>query len=193
MSDLSDISQRFSGKGIFPHQMAWTLLLPIRNLYFSPKKLIERLGVKPDSVLLEIGCGPGYFSPAVAMAASKGRLYLTDIQPEMIAKAAKRLKKKGLTNVELTVCEGITLPYADSMFDGVYLITVLGEVAEQAAYAKEMFRILKPGGIVSITEQGGDPDALSLAEVKSILEPAGFLFEQHFGKGRSYTANFRKP
>jgi hypothetical protein len=55
MTDLSDISQRFSGKGIFPHQMAWTLLLPLRNLYLSPKKLIERLAVRPDSVLLEIG------------------------------------------------------------------------------------------------------------------------------------------
>lgn len=193
MTNLSEISQRFTGKGLFPPQMAWTLLLPLRNLYLSPKKLIERLAVRPDSVLLEIGCGPGYFSPAVAKAASKGRLYLTDIQPEMIAKAAKRLMKKGVTNVELTVCEGSTLPYADSMFDGIYLITVLGEVAEQGAYAQEMFRILKPGGIVSITEQGGDPDALSLDEVKSILEPAGFVFEQRFGKERTYTANFKKP
>lgn len=38
------------------------LLFPLRNIFLSPKKLIQRLELKEDHYVLEVGSGPGYFS-----------------------------------------------------------------------------------------------------------------------------------
>ena len=77
--------KEFTGKGIFPHQFAFTLLIPLRNIFLSPKQLIERLELKKNFAVLEIGPGPGYFSVKVAQYLTKGSLVLADIQEEMLA------------------------------------------------------------------------------------------------------------
>lgn len=192
MNQSQDIVGRLTGKGIYPHQFAWLLLLPFRNLYLSPRKLAFRLGLKEDSTVLEIGCGPGYFAPYIAKMIPKGKLFLTDIQKEMLDKARKRLQKKKVTNFEIQSCDGDSLNYPNASIDIIYMVTVLGEISNQKAYAKEMFRILKNGGIVSVSEQGGDPDSLSPDEIRNILEPEGFKVKIIYGKGRTFTANFIK-
>ena len=95
-----DILNRFAGKGVFPHQLAFTLLIPFRNIFLSPRELISRLGLKEGYEVLEVGPGPGYFSAVVARAIPKGRLVLTDIQQEMLDYAKKRLNKRKIYNVE---------------------------------------------------------------------------------------------
>ncbi|TGK80516.1 methyltransferase domain-containing protein [Leptospira montravelensis] len=192
MAEKQNVIQRLVGKGLYPSQMAWMLLLPFRNLYLSPAKLANRLDLKDDSIVLELGCGPGYFSPFIAKRIPKGKLYLADIQPEMLEKARSRMNRKGIKNVELSLTEKDSLPFPDNHFDKIYLVTVLGEISDPNSYAKEMFRVLKTNAIVSISEQAGDPDSLSLANVEKILLPTGLRLNRVFGKGRTYTANFIK-
>lgn len=186
------IWSRFSGKGLYPPKLAWMLLLPFRNLYLSPKRLAERLQIQPDWEILELGCGPAYFSPHIARLLQKGRLHLVDVQEEMIRKARKRIQKFGLENVSLEVTNGTSLNFPDKKFDCIYLITVLGEIQNLESMLGEISRVMKQNGLLSITEQGGDPDALTLDEVRGIIERFGFNFEQVFGKGKTFTANFRK-
>jgi len=58
---------------------------------------------------------------------------------------------------------------------------------------REVYRVLRPQGLLSITEQPGDPDFIPRHEVQRLAETEGFLFEQAFGRGRNFTVNFRKP
>ena len=58
----NSVIERFAKKGVFPYQFALTLLIPIRNIFLSPQKLIERLELKEGDNVLEVGAGPGYFS-----------------------------------------------------------------------------------------------------------------------------------
>jgi len=58
----NSILNRFAGKGVFPPQLAFTLLLPARNLILSPGKLNKRLNLQKDSVILEVCPGPGFYS-----------------------------------------------------------------------------------------------------------------------------------
>lgn len=183
----------FSGKGIFPYRWAFTLLIPLRNIFLSPKRLIERLEIKHDSTVLEIGPGPGYFSVGVARFLTGGKLVLADIQQEMLDHAKKRLTKRGLENVEYYRCDGTGFDLPDSTFDTIFMVTVLGEVADKEGYLRECFRMLKSGGILSISEQAGDPDKLSITEVRNLVEPIGFEFYKLYGKERNYTLNFKKP
>jgi ubiquinone/menaquinone biosynthesis C-methylase UbiE len=187
-----EIAGRFSGKGVFPYQMAFTLLIPLRNIFLSPGQLIRRLELNDSSRVMEVGPGPGYFSVKVAKAIPGGELVLADIQQEMLDYAKKRVDKRGLTNVSYTLCDGQTFPFPDHHFDRIFMVTVIGEVENREAYLQEFFRILKRGGILSISELAGDPDKMSTAEIRELCENAGFVLEKVHGNERNYTANFRK-
>lgn len=190
---LKTIWQGLSQPGrLFPHQLAFTLLIPLRNWALSPAELVRRLDLCPDSRILEVGCGPGYFSPALARAVPQGEVVLADIQPEMLAKARRRLEKRGIANAAYHLCDGSRFPFADCSFDRIVLVTVLGEVADQAAYLAEFRRLLAPKGRLSISESAGDADKLSRAELTKLLARHGFAPVQQFGNERNYTLNFGK-
>jgi len=182
----------FSSKGVFPHKWAFTLLIPLRNLILSPKKLINRMALSPDMNVLEVGPGPGYFSLPVAKQLTNGKLVIADIQPEMIEMARMRLESKGLTNVKYYICNGESFDFPNNSFDRIFLVTVLGEVEKRDTYLAEFKRMLKPNGILSISEQAGDPDKLSFIEVREMAERVGFRFHNIFGSVRNYTINFSK-
>lgn len=187
-----DIVKRFASKGVFPFQMAFTLLIPLRNVFLSPGQLIERLELDENSNVLEVGPGPGYFSIKVAKAIAQGKLVLADIQQKMLDFARKRIDKKGITNVDYYLCNGINLEFPDNSFDRIFMVTALGEVENKEAYLKDFYRILSPGGILSVSELAGDPDKLKSGEVKTLVENFGFKFYRMYGNERNYTVNFRK-
>ena len=191
-SKTPDILARFASRGIFPHQMAFTLLIPLRNFFLSPRQLISRLGLKENYSVLEVGPGPGYFSPHVARAVPGGRLVLADIQPEMLAKARKRLGRKGIQNVEYYLCDGDKFKLPDESFDVIFLITVIGEVENKEAYVREFARLLRKGGLLSFSELGGDPDKLTPDQIKDLVSNLGFSYDSIHGTSRNYTINFRK-
>ncbi len=179
-------------KGVFPHQLAFTLLIPFRSIFLSPKRLVSYLELKRDYRVLEVGPGPGYFSVEVARAIPDGELVLTDIQEEMLAKARARLTSKRIPNVEYHLCDGEGFPFKNKEFDVIYMVTVLGEVENRKKYAGEFFRMLRPGGILSVSEQAGDPDKMSVNEIKGLFLAAGFEFNRLYGTEKNFTVNFRK-
>lgn len=187
-----DVLRRVTSKGIFPHQYAFTLLIPFRNIFLSPKGLIRRLELKDDMRVMEVGPGPGYFSIPVARRLKQGSLVLADIQQEMLDYAKKRIEKKGLSNVEYYLCSGDSFGFEKNSFDRIYLITVIGEVEKKEVYFKDFHRMLKPGGLLSISELAGDPDKMTPDELRNLAEPVGFKFLKLFGTDRNYTVNFAK-
>ena len=186
------VSRRFAGKGVFPYQMAFTLLIPLRRLLLSPAALVNRLDLAAGHHVLEIGPGPGYFSLEAAKRLPQGRLYLYDIQPEMLAHARRRLKKRGYTNVEYHRAGGARFPFADNTFDRIFLVTVLGEVANRDVYLQEIARTLKPGGVVSVTEMQGDPDKLEEEELDALFPAAGLEKGRRYRTFAGFTLNFSK-
>lgn len=185
--------ERLTGKGVYPVEYAGVLLTPFRRLIFPPGRLIKLMRPRQSDQVLEIGCGPGYFSPAVANYLHRGTLTLFDYQDAMLDIAEQRLKERGVANYVRVQGDAKALPFADSQFDVAFMITVLGEVGSIDAALSEAGRVLKPGGLLSITEQFGDPDFIGLSMLRSAAINAGMIFERRFGPRFFYTANFRKP
>jgi ubiquinone/menaquinone biosynthesis C-methylase UbiE len=154
---------------------------------------VRRLRLTPTDHVLEIGPGPGYFSPTIARKLQQGHLVLFDIQPEMLEKASSRLKAAGLDNSETRQGSAELLPFPDGSFDTVFLVAVLGEVPNPPQAMIEAARVLKPGGRLSNTEVRGDPDFLTEEYVRALAHDAGLEPERRFGGPRFYTLNFRKP
>jgi ubiquinone/menaquinone biosynthesis C-methylase UbiE len=179
-------------KSIFPYRWAFTLLIPIRNIFLSPKQVINRLELKNDMNVLEVGPGPGYFSVKVASALTNGHLVIADIQTEMLQLAEKRLKKRGIFNVESYLCDGRAFSFQDESFDRIFMVAVLGEVENKASYITEFHRLLKRGGILSISELFGDPDKMSVQSLKNLVVDSGLSFYKHCGNMWNYTVSFLK-
>ena len=182
----------FSGKGVFPSKYAFTLLIPFRNIFLSPKKLIQRLDLQENHRVLEIGPGPGYFSVPVSKVLKKGSLVLLDIQQEMLDIAKKRLEKRKIENVDYLLCNGVEIDLEANSFDRVFMVAVIGEIENRNKYLKEIHRLLKDDGMLSISELAGDPDKLSTEELEQLVSSFGFKAIQCFGSEKNYTMNFEK-
>ncbi|MEX2208352.1 MAG: class I SAM-dependent methyltransferase [Myxococcota bacterium] len=186
-----DVWRRFSGRGAYPHELAFMLTLPLRRLIQSPRTLVGRLHLQPDSRVLEVGPGPGYFSAAAARELPRGRLVLFDLQREMLAKARRRLHRADLANAAFVQGDGARLPFRSGSFDVAFLVAVLGEVPDSAGCLESLHRVLRPGGLLSITETIGDPDALKQVDTRALAEAKGFEFVEVIVDRAGFTASFR--
>jgi len=188
-----DIWARLSGPGAYPHELSGFLLLPFRRLVFSPGQLVAHLQLTRRSRVLEIGPGPGFFSPAVARGVPDGRLELVDIQREMLLKARHRLRARGLSHVGFTQCGADALPFAAGSFDVVFLVAVLGEVPDPAACMRAVAHVLRRGGRLVCAELPGDPDALGVDDLRALTADSGLSLTSSTRVGRATVTTFEKP
>jgi len=180
-------------RGVFPHEMSFFLELRWRNIVLSPRKLAARLSLSATSCVLEVGAGSGFYSVEIAERVSEGQVELLDLQIEMLRKTRHKIESIGLSsNIGYAVADAGKLPFKENVFDVIFLVTVLGEIVDQKAFLREARRILKPQGILSISEHLPDPDFSALGKVKSLVEKEGFEFFERYGTNWNYTANFRR-
>ena len=174
------------GRGVFPSRYAWFLEGRWRRLVLSPKRLERRLPLSGDSTVLEIGVGGGNYARPLSRRAR--RFLALDIQREML----QRLKRKSPVRHLLPVQGDATrLPFADGTIDLVIAVTVLGETPSPDATIAEAARVLRPGGVFSVSEHWPDPDFLRLDQVERWCRNNGLRLEERFGVRFNYTANFR--
>lgn len=172
-----------------PAALGWLVDNPLRRRYMRP--VLDRVGLRPGEAVLELGPGPGAFTlEAARRVGPRGRLIAVDIQPAMIARLEEKVRAAGLENVETHVASAFELPLPDSSVDRAFLITVLPEIPDQVRALREVHRVLKPGGILSITEEFYDPDYPRQKTTIAWAAAAGFELVERQGNLWVYTLNF---
>jgi ubiquinone/menaquinone biosynthesis C-methylase UbiE len=179
------------GRGkVFPATRASSLLNPLRRLIQSPARTVERMGLARTDTVLEIGCGPGYFSRAIAAAVPEGPLILFDLQLAMLELARQRLP--AFANLHFTQGDACSLPFPNASFNAALLVLVLGEVPDQDRCIAETARVLTPGGSVTFAESRRDSDFIPIGKLQARAEKHGLELSERRGLGWEYTARFRK-
>jgi ubiquinone/menaquinone biosynthesis C-methylase UbiE len=110
----------------------------------------------------------------------------------MLLKARRRVHRAGLGNVYFTQASATSLPFKPATFDTVFLVAVLGEVPDPPACVAAVAAVLRPDGILSVTELPGDPDALSESDVREMAEASGLRCLERFPVRGGFTMNLRK-
>ena len=102
--------------------------------------------------LLDVGCGPGTITAGLARAVAPGETIGIDLSEEILVQARDHAASEGVNNVTFTYGDVYQLDYEDGAFDVVYANQLLQHLTDQPLALREMRRVLKPGGLLSVRE-----------------------------------------
>jgi ubiquinone/menaquinone biosynthesis C-methylase UbiE len=166
--------------------------------------------LRPGEVVVDLGSGGGL---DVFLAARKvgpaGRAVGIDMTPEMVERARAAAARQGLANVEFHLATIDKLPLPDASADCVISNCVINLAPDKPAVFREIFRVLKPGGRVAVSDialkkelppevssdllayVGCVAGAIPIAEYVAGLQAAGFAAVQVVDAGKDLNAYSR--
>jgi ubiquinone/menaquinone biosynthesis C-methylase UbiE len=137
----------------------------------NPYTLLEAAGLRPGQRVVEVGCGPGFFTiPAAKMVGAEGLVYAIDINPRAIERVKAKMRKNGIENVKPILANAADTEIPDGSVDVAFVFGLRYIAGGLNTLVSEMYRILKPGGLLSFEKTTGSEDRL-IEE----LEKAGFM------------------
>jgi ubiquinone/menaquinone biosynthesis C-methylase UbiE len=156
---------------------------PDREREEEPDRAIAALAIAPGSAVADVGAGSGYMTVRLAAAVGpSGRVFATDVQPEMISRLTARLDAAKIRNVTaiLGTPYDPRLPYAT--LDLVLMVDVYHELAAPQRMLQRLKRALRPGGrLVLVEYRKEDPSIpireehkMTVAEAKAEVEAEGY-------------------
>ena len=112
------------------------------------------LNYRQGESLLEIGCAAGATLGVLGTAFPGVKLAGIDLETRQIEFARRHLAGLGLSDVDLRIGDARRLPWPEQTFDHVYIMWLLEHVDEADAEAilRQAFRVLTPGGTITVTE-----------------------------------------
>jgi ubiquinone/menaquinone biosynthesis C-methylase UbiE len=110
--------------------------------------------LRPGMSLLDCGCGPGSITIDIAEVVAPGLVTGIDIELSQVEMARALAIERAVKNARFERANVYKLPFADASFDAVFAHAVLVYLRQPSYALREMRRVLKPGGVVSIV----DPD-----------------------------------
>ncbi|KAK3402312.1 S-adenosyl-L-methionine-dependent methyltransferase [Sordaria brevicollis] len=118
--------------------------------------LASLLTTNPSLKLLDIGCGPGTISASLAQRLlPSGHVLATDISDSVLERAKDHALSQGLSvpdNISFQKASVYELPSPDGHFDVVHAHQVLCHLDSPVPAIREMLRVCKPGGLLSLRE-----------------------------------------
>jgi len=137
---------------VCPVERAGSLDNRIRRWFQNPQKILGPY-VKEGMTVLDIGCGPGFFSVEMAqMVGESGRVIAADLQDGMLDKLKDKIRGTALEQrITLHQCRKNRIGVSDKV-DFVLAFYMLHEIPDQQQFFAEIQTTLKPDGLALIVE-----------------------------------------
>ncbi len=153
----------------------------------DPRAIVAAAGIAPGSRVAEIGCGSGWFTFALERAVRpRGIVYALDMQPAMLQ--ILRAKREHWERILTLPCHENEFELDSGEVDAVFHANVLHECQSPEIHLREVWRVLKSGGILALVEwswadeesQPGPPNTerIEPSEAKKLIENAGFQVDE---------------
>jgi len=120
------------------------------GLFRDPYKALNAAGLKPGQKVLEVGCGPGFFTvPAARIVGEKGGVHALDTNPLAIERVQQKIEQEGVANVKTILADAAQTGLHGQSFDLIFLFGFAHSVGNLENILIELHRLLKPAGILS--------------------------------------------
>jgi len=147
---------------------------PLLPYFRNPQRLLKAAGLKPGQKVLEVGCGPGFFTiPAAKMVRKEGFVYAVDVHPLAIERVKEKIEKEGIKNVEPVLANASDTGLPDRSVDLAFIFGLRYIAGGLENVIAEIHRIFKPGGVLSFEKTRGSAKKL-IEEV----ERRGFTYSE---------------
>lgn len=125
---------------------------PIRRLIHNPKKILDGF-VEKGQTVLDMGCGPGFFSIAMAeMVGETGKVIAIDLQDEMLQILIKKAAQKGLESRIIACNSNLNWTGISDKVDFALAFYMVHEVPDARTLLEKIASVLKPEGKLLIVE-----------------------------------------
>lgn len=172
-----------------PYGWSWLLENPWRRVYRDPGRTAGHCELKPTDTVLELGCGSGLLTGALASRCAE--LIASDLSPDYLAQTRERTRE--VTNVRYLLADAPGLPLADATLDVVVLIATLTEVPRPTEALLECRRVLKPGGRIVISEELFAPEFVPARVTEGWASAAGLTLTGASGTAWMYFRHYVSP
>lgn len=156
-------------------------LMAVKNRGRS-RWVLDLLEIEPRHHVLEIGFGPGVDVRRASALARHGRVAGVDHSALMVSQAHRRnAGLVGQGRVDLRLASAEVLPFGGGVFDRAFSINAIQFWSDPAAGARELARVLRPGGVAAIAIQPRSPGATAATtrawgwRIEGLLRDAGFV------------------
>ena len=170
-----------------PDARWWQALWP------DPVKVLVEMGVEPGTVAVDLCCGDGLFTPALAGIA--GRVYAIDIDPDLLDRTRARVAVAEGTNCRFVVADAMRVDaVVPEPVDYVFLANTFHGVPDQLRLARAVTAILKPCGQFGIVNWHRRPREetvvlgwprgpktemrMEARDVTAVVEPTGLVLNR---------------
>ena len=134
---------------------------PLLPIFRNPYKLLEAAGLKLGQKVVEVGCGPGFFTiPAAKIVEKEGLIYAVDIHPMAIERVKEKIEREGIKNVRPILTNASDTGLPDRSVDLAFIFGLRYIAGGLGNVVSEMHRILKPAGIFSFEKTRGSEEEL---------------------------------
>ncbi|MGC4770049.1 methyltransferase domain-containing protein [Micromonospora sp. DT44] len=145
---------------------------PIGRYY--KRRAVDALDLRPGHTVVDVGCGPGTDLGRLAdVVRADGLVVGVDRDPRMLAEAGRRLADR--PRIDLRVGDAHALPLDDISMDRARIDRVLMHVEDPAAALAEVRRVLRPAGVLVVTEPDWDTLAVADEDVETSRRFARFV------------------
>ena len=134
------------------------------------EEMIRLLQLKNKDLVLDIAGGTGEPGLTIAKLIPDGKVIITDLSAGMLEIAKENALRRGIGNIETKSCDVCELPFADNTFDAISCRFGFMFFPDMLLAAKEMLRVLKPGGRIAATVWSGSEKNFWVAAIMDIIK-----------------------
>jgi ubiquinone/menaquinone biosynthesis C-methylase UbiE len=121
------------------------------RVFRNPYEVLKSAGLAAGQDVLEVGCGPGFFTvPAARIVGQQGTVYALDINPLALERVRQKVEKEGVTNVCTTLADAGETGLPGESFDLIFVFGLGHVVGGADRMTAELHRLLRQEGILSI-------------------------------------------
>ena len=178
----SDVATRALSVTAVENQFVERVYEKLANVYdlvfgptLHPGRLVamERMGIRPNDRVLEVGVGTGINT---SLYPTNCHVTGIDLSSSMLEKARERVQREGIRNVRLMEMDAGALTFADDSFDIVYAPYLVSVVPDPVTVVREMRRVCKPGGKIIVLNHFRSANPI-LSRIERAISP----FTVHIG------------